>query len=212
MEIDSKSWLAFLTPIWLCGPYSLITLRLTKAQRARAHPGWITDTQQPSKFRPHLQPGGDGRKEETFRRRKNRIWLRLTGEKKGDKEQEWDLNQSLLGFFSPPLFAGCAADLHCGELCLCVCSLCVSIRPSICLSPPSITCVICGSLLCTLKAQLGSRNPLDWCSVVSMFHRNDHLVWGPAEVGLRFCFSLFWGGETVWVFHSHLSGFSLFFL
>lgn len=91
----------------------------------------------------------------------------------GDKEQErrwdeWD--------FKRP-FPDCAADLHCGELCLCICSLCVSIPPSICLSPWSIACISCGSLLCLLKAQLGSQNPLDWCSGASVFHRN-HLVRG----------------------------------
>lgn len=150
-----------------------------KAQRAWPRPDWITHTNR-RRIRPHFQPGGDGKKEETFRCRKIQISLQHQGEK-GDKEQEWswqewDFNKSLLWFFCPQLFAGCAADLHCGELCLCVCSLCVSICPSICLSLRSITCVSCGSLLCMLKAQLGSQNPLDWCSVASVFHRNDHLV------------------------------------
>lgn len=60
--------------------------------------------------------------------------------------------------------------------CVSASALCVSIPPSICLSLRSIACVSCGSLLCMLKAQLGSQKPLDWCSVASVFQRNDHLV------------------------------------
>lgn len=81
MEIDSKTWLAFLTPIWLCGLYSLNALLLTEAQRARPHPCWITNaTDEGSGW-------CDGTKEEPFRRRKTQIWLQL--ELKGDKGQKW---------------------------------------------------------------------------------------------------------------------------
>lgn len=67
--------------------------------------------------------------------------------------------------------------------CVSVCSLSrsLSLAPflSVCLS---LICCGCGPFLRMLKAQLGSQNPLDWCSMASVFHSSvaytDHLVKG----------------------------------
>ena len=69
-------------------------------------------------------------------------------------------------------------------------SVCLSVFLHVRLSRAhSIICGGCGPLLCMLKAQLGSQNPLDWCSVASVFHSS--VAWTrPSGLGRG-------GGESV---------------
>lgn len=182
MEIDSKSWLAFLTPIWLCGPYSLITLLLTEAQGAWPRPHWITDATDGG-------PGWcGGKKEETFA---GKLKFDCNRSRRGIKKRSEAERSEALLLLSSAVCRLCTRPPLWGAVSL-LCSLCLSIRPSICLSPPSIACVICSSLLCMLKAQLGSQNPLDWCSV------NLCMVGGQRRWARGSGFSLFSCKITVW--------------